>query len=46
MAKPAFFRKLRRRHVIRVAIAYVVTAWVLVQLGAIVLPTFGAPGWV
>jgi TolB-like protein len=30
----------------RIAIAYVVTAWVLLQLASIVLPGFGAPGWV
>ncbi|MGH8428106.1 MAG: hypothetical protein ACRES7_09020 [Gammaproteobacteria bacterium] len=43
--KPSFFAELKRRHVYRVAIAYAVTAWLL-QLAAIVLPTFGAPHWV
>lgn len=46
MAHQSFFSELRRRHVIRIALAYGVTAWLLVQLGAIVLPTFGAPHWV
>lgn len=41
-----FFRELRRRHVVRIAIAYAVTAWLLLQLAAIVLPTFDAPHWV
>ncbi|MGH8225050.1 MAG: tetratricopeptide repeat protein [Gammaproteobacteria bacterium] len=41
-----FFAELKRRHVWRVAIAYAVVAWLLLQLAAIVLPTFGAPHWV
>lgn len=41
-----FFHELRRRHVVRIAIAYAVVAWVLLQVAAIVLPSFGAPGWV
>ncbi|MGH8126956.1 MAG: tetratricopeptide repeat protein [Gammaproteobacteria bacterium] len=46
MSKPNFLRELRRRHVWRVAIAYAVVAWLLLQLAAIVLPTFAAPHWV
>ncbi len=46
MSKPGIFRELSRRHVFRVAMAYAVTAWLLLQLAAIVLPTFGAPHWV
>lgn len=41
-----FFSELRRRHVVRVGIAYAVAAWLLIQLAAIVLPTFDAPHWV
>ncbi|MFO1506067.1 MAG: tetratricopeptide repeat protein [Lysobacterales bacterium] len=41
-----FLAELKRRHVWRVAIAYVVTAWVLLQLASVMLPSFGAPGWV
>ena len=44
--KPSLFAELKRRHVWRVAIAYAVVAWLLLQLAAIVLPTFGAPHWV
>ena len=44
--KPSFFAEMKRRHVWRVAIAYAVVAWLLLQLAAIVLPTFGAPHWV
>ncbi len=41
-----FFYELQRRHVVRVAIAYAVAAWVLLQLASIVFPAFGAPEWV
>ncbi|HSE13693.1 MAG TPA: hypothetical protein VLB69_13765, partial [Rudaea sp.] len=41
-----FFYELSRRHVVRVAIAYAVAAWVLLQLASILFPTFGAPDWV
>lgn len=39
------FRELRRRYVFRVAAAYVLTAWLLMQLAAILFPAFGAPHW-
>ncbi|MFQ6004796.1 MAG: tetratricopeptide repeat protein [Woeseia sp.] len=42
----SFFRELKRRNVVKVAIAYAVTAWVLVQVASVVLPTFGSPEWV
>lgn len=45
MAHQSLFRELRRRHVFRVAVAYVVTAWLLLQLGAIIFPTLHAPAW-
>jgi TolB-like protein/Tfp pilus assembly protein PilF len=41
-----FLYELSRRHVVRVAIAYAVAAWVLLQLASIVFPAFGAPEWV
>jgi hypothetical protein len=37
--------ELKRRHVWRVAAAYAVTAWLLLQLASIVLPALGAPDW-
>jgi hypothetical protein len=37
---------MKRRHVWRVAIAYAVTAWLLLQVASVVLPTFGTPAWV
>lgn len=37
----SFLRELRRRRVGRVAVAYLVTAWVLIQVADIVLPRLG-----
>ncbi len=44
--KPSFFSELKRRHVDKVAIAYAVVAWLLIQTASILLPTFDAPSWV
>jgi serine/threonine-protein kinase len=41
-----FFAELQRRNVYKVAIAYAVIAWLLVQAASILFPTFEAPGWV
>ncbi len=41
-----FLDELKRRNVLRVAIAYLVLAWLLVQVGSVLLPTFEAPAWV
>jgi TolB-like protein len=41
-----FFAELKRRNVYKVAIAYAVVAWLLIQVGSILFPTFEAPGWV
>jgi TolB-like protein/cytochrome c-type biogenesis protein CcmH/NrfG len=41
-----FFVELKRRNVYKVAVAYAVVGWLLVQAGSIVFPTFEAPGWV
>jgi adenylate cyclase len=38
--------ELKRRNVIRVAGVYLVTAWLLVQVASILLPTFESPPWV
>jgi TolB-like protein/Tfp pilus assembly protein PilF len=45
-AKPSFLAELKRRNVYKVAIAYAVIAWLLIQAGSILFPTFEAPGWV
>ncbi len=41
-----FFSELKRRNVYKVAIAYGVIAWLLIQAGSILFPTFEAPTWV
>ena len=42
----SYFDELKRRNVFKVGAAYVVTAWVLLQVASILLPTFYAPDWV
>ncbi len=42
----SFFAELKRRNVVRVAIAYVVIGWVLAQVAEFAVENFGAPGWV
>jgi TolB-like protein/Tfp pilus assembly protein PilF len=41
-----FFAELKRRNVYKVAIAYAVVAWLLIQAASILFPTFEAPVWV
>src|SRR5436305_6108857 len=41
-----FFAELRRRNVYKVAVAYAVVAWLLIQAASILFPTFEAPAWV
>src|SRR5262245_2991364 len=41
-----FFAELKRRNVYKVAVAYAVVAWLLIQAASILLPTFDAPPWV
>ncbi|HXE67384.1 MAG TPA: hypothetical protein VN630_10090, partial [Rhodanobacteraceae bacterium] len=43
--KPGLFEELKRRHVVRVAIAYVVAGWLLVQVATQVFPFFRIPDW-
>jgi hypothetical protein len=42
----SLFSELKRRNVFRVAIAYVITAWLILQVGDVVLGNISAPGWV
>ena len=42
----SFFTELKRRNVFRVAIAYAVSSWFLLQLADVVLGNIGAPAWV
>ena len=41
----SFFSELKRRNVYKVAVAYVVVAWLLIQVASILFPTFDAPPW-
>ena len=40
-----FFAELKRRNVYKVAAAYAVIAWLLIQAASILFPTFEAPAW-
>jgi hypothetical protein len=40
-----FFSELKRRHVDKVALVYVVVSWLLIELAWILLPTLDAPVW-
>ncbi len=40
-----YFNELKRRNVIKSALAYLVVAWLITQVLATVLPTFGAPDY-
>ena len=42
----SFISELNRRNVFRVAIAYVVTAWLIAQVAGLAADSFGAPAWV
>lgn len=41
----SFIRELRRRNVFRVAAGYALVAWILIEAGSVLLPTFGVPEW-
>jgi TolB-like protein/Flp pilus assembly protein TadD len=41
-----FFSELKRRNVYKVAVAYAVVAWLLIQAASIFFPAFDAPPWV
>ena len=40
------FDELKRRNVIRVAVAYAVSAWLVLQVADIAIDNIGAPEWV
>jgi TolB-like protein len=40
-----FFTELKRRNVYKVAVAYAVVAWLLIQVATQVFPFFGIPNW-
>jgi TolB-like protein/Flp pilus assembly protein TadD len=41
-----FFTELKRRNVYKVAAAYGIVGWLVIQAASILLPTFEAPSWV
>jgi hypothetical protein len=46
MSERNFFAELKRRNVYKVAVAYAVISWLLIQAASILFPTFEAPAWV
>jgi TolB-like protein/Tfp pilus assembly protein PilF len=42
----SFFNELKRRNVFKVAIAYVIVAWLIAQVLQLVFESFGTPEWV
>jgi TolB-like protein/Flp pilus assembly protein TadD len=43
--RPSFFAELKRRNVYKVAVAYAVVGWLLVQVATQVFPFFEIPNW-
>ncbi len=43
--KPTFFSELKRRNVYKVAVAYAVVSWLLIQIATQVFPFFEIPNW-
>src|SRR5438067_4200140 len=46
MAHPNFFAELKRRNVYKVALAYAVVGWLVIQIASTILPTFHVPEWI
>jgi len=46
MEERSFFAELKRRNVYKVAAAYIVISWLIIQAASILFPTFDAPQWV
>ncbi|MGI9289014.1 MAG: tetratricopeptide repeat protein, partial [Pseudomonadales bacterium] len=42
---PNLMSELKRRNVFRVAAAYALVAWILIEAGSVLMPTFGAAEW-
>jgi TolB-like protein len=43
--RPSFFAELKRRNVYKVAVAYAIVAWLLIQIATQVFPFFEVPNW-
>ena len=46
MNEPNFFAELKRRNVYKVAVAYAVVAWLLMQVASQIFPFFEVPNWI
>jgi len=46
MALKKFFSELKRRNVYKVAITYIIVAWLILQIGSVVFETIKTPDWV
>src|SRR5690242_18029511 len=44
--RPSFFSELKRRNVYKVAVAYAIVGWLLVQIATQVFPFLEIPNWV
>jgi TolB-like protein len=42
----SFLGELRRRNVVKVAVAYAIVGWLLIEVSSTVLPIFEAPAWI
>ena len=42
---PSLLSELKRRNVLRVAAGYALVAWIVIEAGSVLMPTFGAPEW-
>ena len=42
----SFFGELRRRNVVKVAVAYAIVGWLLIEVAATILPISEAPAWI
>ena len=42
----SFVGELKRRNVVKVAVAYAIVGWLLIEVSSTVFPTFEAPAWV
>ena len=42
----SFFQELKRRNVFKVGVAYIVIAWLVMQVADVILNNISAPGWV
>jgi TolB-like protein/cytochrome c-type biogenesis protein CcmH/NrfG len=42
----SFFKELQRRNVFKVAAAYVVVGWLIMQIGDVMAPALHLPGWI